>query len=129
MCTSRKGSQLNKRSQNVKNTTLANAGHVVGALRSTLPFLHKFQPFLPEDTFFEENMKRYVRCLKIIHAACFFTDPCHENFPKTQFSSCCQPFFPITVESQHNFLRHRNLSRDLLTVNSIRRSEVENATF
>ena len=48
-----------------------NVGHVVGALKSTLPFLHKFQPFLPDETIFVENMKRYARCSKIIRAACF----------------------------------------------------------
>ena len=69
-----------------------NAGHAVGALKSTLPFLHKFQPFLLDDTIFEENMKRYARCLKIIRAACFFSDSWHENVPQTRFSSCCQPF-------------------------------------
>ena len=37
--------------------------------------------------------------------------------------------FPITEELQHNFLRHRELSHDLLTVSSIRCSELENATF
>ena len=68
------------------------AGHAVAALKSTLPFLHKFQPILPDDTIFEEKMKRYARCLKIIRTACFFTDSCHENFPQTRFSSCCQPF-------------------------------------
>ena len=30
-----------------------NAGHAVRALKSTLPFLHKFQPFLPDDTIFK----------------------------------------------------------------------------
>ena len=69
-----------------------NAGHAVGALKSTLPFLHKFQPFLPDDTIFVENMKRYARCLKIIRSACFFTDSFQENFPQTRYSSCCQPF-------------------------------------
>ena len=69
-----------------------NAGHAFGALKSTLPFLHKFQPFLPDDTIFVENMKRYIRCLKTIRAAFFFTNFCHENFPQTRFSSCCQPF-------------------------------------
>ena len=69
-----------------------NVGHAVSALKSTLPFLHKLQPFRPDDTIFEENMKRYARCLKIIRTACFFTDSCHENFPQTRFSSCCQPF-------------------------------------
>ena len=64
-----------------------NAGHA-----GSQPFLHKFQPFLPDDTIFVKNMKRFARCLKIIRAACFFTDSCHENFPQTQFSSCCQPF-------------------------------------
>ena len=44
-----------------------NAGHAVGALKSTLPFLHKFQPFLLDDTIFVEKMKRYARCLKIIN--------------------------------------------------------------
>ena len=83
-----KGCQLNKRSQNVNNTKL----DMPGALKSTLPFLHKFQPFLPDDTIFLENMKRYARCLKIIRAACFFTDSCHENFPQERLSSCCQPF-------------------------------------
>ena len=67
-------------------------GHALGALKSTMPFLHKFQPFLPDDTIFVENMNQYARCLKIIRAACFFTDPCHENFLQTRFSSCCQPF-------------------------------------
>ena len=69
-----------------------NSGHAVGALNSTLPFLHKFQPFLPDDTIFVENMKRYARCLKIIRAVCFFIDSRHENFPQTRFSPCCQPF-------------------------------------
>ena len=69
-----------------------NTGHAGGALKSTLPFLHKLQPFLPDDTIFVENMKRYARCLKIIRAACFFTNSCHENFPQTRFSSYCQPF-------------------------------------
>ena len=69
-----------------------NAGHAVGALKCTLPFLHKFEPFLPDDTIFVQNRKRYARCLKIIRAACFFTDSCHENFPQIRFSSCCQPF-------------------------------------
>ena len=68
------------------------AGHAVRALKSTLPFLHKFQPFLPDDTIFEKNIKRYARSLKIIRAACFFTDFCHENFPQTRFSPCCQSF-------------------------------------
>ena len=79
---------MNKRSQNVKNTML----DMSGTLKSTLPFLHKFQPFLLDDTIFVENMKRYARCLKIIRTACFFTDSCHENFPHARFSSCCQPF-------------------------------------
>ena len=69
-----------------------NAGHAVRALKSTLPFLHKFQPFLLDDTIFEENMKQYARCLKIICATCFLTNSCHENIPQTWFSSCCQPF-------------------------------------
>ena len=71
-----------------------NAGHAVGALAWSphYRFCTIFQPFLSDDTIFVENMKRYARCLKIIRAACFFTDSCHENFPQTRFSSCCQPF-------------------------------------
>ena len=68
------------------------SGHAVGALKSTPPFLHKFQSFLPDDTIFVENMKRYAQCLKIIRTVCFFTDSRHENFPQTRFPSCCQPF-------------------------------------
>ena len=90
VCTSRKGSQLNKRSQNVENTMLDMQSE---PLKSTLPFLHKFHPFLPDDTISVENMKQYAQCLKIICAACFVTDSCHENFPQTWFSSCCQPFY------------------------------------
>ena len=99
-----------------------NAGHAVGALKSTQPFLHKFQPFLPDDTIFEKNMKRYARCL-------FFQQFLSRKLSTNTVFFLLSVIFPITVESQHNFLRHRDLSRDLLTVSSIRRSEVQNATF
>ena len=54
--------------------------------------------------------------------------PVTKTFTSTAFF-LLSAIFPITVESQHNFLRHRDLSRDLLTVSSIRSLEVENATF
>ena len=106
-----------------------NAGHAVGALKSILPFLHKFHPFLPDDTIFVENMKRYAQCLKNHSCILFF----HRFLPRKLSTNTVvfllSAIFPIIAESQHNFLRHRDLSRDLLTVSSIHRLEVENATF
>ena len=107
-----------------------NTGHAVGALKSTLPFLHKFQPFLLDDTIFVEKMKRYARCLKIINFVqlVFSPIPAMKTFHKHSFF-LLSAILPITVESQHNFLCHKDLSCDVLTVSSIRHSKVENATF
>ena len=62
-----------------------NVGHTVSALKSTLLFLHKFQPFRPDDTIFEENMKRYARCLKSFVQLVFSPIPATKTFHKHGF--------------------------------------------
>ena len=104
-----------------------NAGHAVGALKSTLPFLHKFQLFLPDDTIFEENMKRYARCFKIIRAACYFTIPATKTFHKHVFLS-----FLLAVS---HYSHHSRIATQLLTSQGPvtwpfdREQQVENATI
>ena len=85
--------------------------------------------FLPDDTIFLGKYETICPVFKN-HLCSLFS---HLSLPRRLSTNTVflllSVVFPITVESQHNFLRHRDLSRDLLTVSSIRRSEVENATF
>ena len=115
--------------QALSNCQEHNAGHAVGALKSTLPFLHKFQPLLLEDTIFWGKHETICSVFKNHSCSMFF----HQFLPRKLSTNTVffllSAIFPITVESQHNSLRHMELSRDLLTESSIRRSEVENATF
>ena len=102
MCTSRKGGQLNKRSQNVKNTTLDMQSSL--SLKSTLPFPHKFQPFLPMTRFLWKMWNDMPGVSKSFVQLFFSPIPATKTFHKHGF-----------LLAVSHFLYHSRIATQLLT--------------
>ena len=128
MCTSRKGGQLNKHSQEVKKWRTQRWA----CSRSLEVHTTVSAQISAISAWWHDFWGKYETICPVFknHSCTLFF---HRFLPRKLSTNTVffllSAIFPSTVESQHNFLRHRDLSRDLLTVSSIRRSEVENGTF